>query len=211
MEKITTDRTASLNDLGIGTNRPIFPYDVVATLNAHPVYGLSEGLDIYLDLGREIILSDNYYYQAIPFPIIPDGQIYSVAAYATMSGSINVPAFAYLTMLTHYTQQPEGFRIRVYDKGAKTDLYYNQFAKDIQASAQMSPDPRPATTSTEEINAGEIIGPRFLISPFISLPPGTLQLEMTNLAPVNNLCQILFHFAIPFSSKSVNVVSIKGN
>jgi len=104
----------------------------------------------------------------------------------------------------------QGFKIRIYDKGAKTELFYNKFARDVTASSPMGQsDPNnPDPTSPQEQEIRQALSPRFMTSPMIVLPPGTLQIEITNLSPYNNLIQILFNFAIPLGNKSTNVISI---
>lgn len=207
------DQTSSYADLQISGNRPIFQYDILAKLNAMSLYDLSEGLDTYLDLAREIILSDNYFYQGKPFPVIPQGQLFTLEPYETFSGTIVAPAYSFIVSMTHYTNQSEGFRLSVYDKGAKTDLFYNKFAKDITGSAQMGPnvDPHPATVSTEALEAFQAQGPRFIEGPMVILPPGTLQIELTNLSPNQNLAQVLFNFAVPMNGPNTNIVNIKSH
>lgn len=202
------DETSSLTDLGVSANRPIFPYDVTAQLNSLPLYDTCEGNDSQLDLARELILSNNYYYQGVPVPVIPDGQLFSIDSYATFSGTITVPAYSFLVSLTHYTNQPEGFKISVYDKGAKTNLFYNGYAQDITASSPMGVTGPVVGTSSQVKEIQQALGPRFITSPMIVLPPGTLQIEIVNLSPNQNLCQVLFNFAIPFGGKATNIVSV---
>lgn len=203
------DKTSTLQELGINGGRPSFPYDVTAQLNAMSLYDTCEGLDSYLDLARELILSNRYFYQGIPFPIIPEGAVTNIAPFATISGTITIPPYSFVVSITHYSAQPEGFKISIYDKGAKTDLFYNKFAKDVTASSPMGfGDPHPATISTEALDVFNAQGPRFMTSPLIVLPPGTFQIEITNLSPLDNLVQVLFNFAVPFSGKATNIVSI---
>lgn len=202
------DETSSLTDLGVSANRPIFPYDVTAQLNSLPLYDTCEGLDSQLDQARELILSNNYYYQGVPVPVIPDGQLWSIDSYATFSGTVTVPAYTFLVALTHYTNQPEGFKIKIYDKGAKTDIFYNGFAKDVTASSPMGVTGPIVGTSSQVKEIQQALAPRWITSPMIVLPPGTLQIEIVNLSPNQNLIQVCFHFAIPFGGKATNIVSI---
>jgi hypothetical protein len=210
-EKILSDRTVTLQELGITEDRPIFPYDLTAQLNALPLYNTCEGLDSQLDLARTLILSEDFFYQAFPFPVIPEGQTFSIAAFGTASGTIAIPPNSFLWGITHFTNQPEGFQVSVYDKGAKVDLFYNKFVKDVVASSPMGVSgPNPSTISTQEKEIFAAQGPRFMVSPTIILPPGAIQVEMTNLSSSDNLCQICFHFAVPFGPKATNIVTIQG-
>src|SRR4051812_13968037 len=94
----------SLSDIGAyRSNLAVaFPYTLGRWLDTLGAYNNSPGRDMDLDLSREIVESNNYFYQGIPYPVIPEGQLYSVVAYETVTGSISVPPYSYLVSLTGY-------------------------------------------------------------------------------------------------------------
>lgn len=179
--------------------RPVPRYAELAWLNSLPLYNLSQCSDEMLDLLREIQTSGDYYFQGKPFPILNPGDL-GIGAGLNISGSISIPPYSYLTMLTAFSNTNGGFKIRIYDKGAKVDLFDKLWAWDrIIASNQ-------ATLNDPAIGT---IPPHLLMGPLVVLPPGLLQIEIANMDLVNtNLVQVMFYFAVPKTSHSTGTAVV---
>jgi hypothetical protein len=175
-------------------------------------YDLNAGTDSLLDAARHVLNSDAYMYQGVVWPkgddiLIPPGE--------TFSGSINLQPNSYLLCLTGWSTVFNHFTLRIYDKGAQTDLYYGQFAWYPTVISNMS----------GTANMGQIIvaqsedkpfGPYFFQSPLIVMPPGVLQIQVTNTSkptpppdPISpnfefNFLQMLFGFAVPKTTTTLD-------
>ena len=182
---------------------PIEPqYDVSTWYDYQGMNDLWTGTDLQLDLTRHIINSGAYVYQGIAFP---KGADINIPVGTTFSGTINLIPYSYIVSMTAWSGNGNQFTIRVFDKGAQTDMYQKQFAW------------YPTVVSNMEgtFNEGQAIiandknkpyGPYFLRSPMIVLPPGVLQIQITNVqlepsAPppfgFPPIMQVLFGIAIP--------------
>lgn len=172
-----------------------------AYLDALPAYNLNAGVDTMLDLAREILTVDNYYFLGVAFPT---GTDILIPANGTFVGNVSVEPLSYVTMITGFSDQPSGFKLRIYDKGAKADIIDRQFISSRNIASQMEgvfPGVTPADTP---------FGPYMLISPFIVLNPGSLQIEITNLSLLAANIQILLGCAIPVTDRSINIKDIQG-
>lgn len=164
-------------------------------------YDLGVGTDRLLDLTRHILESDAYMWQGIAFPT---GDDVNVPAQTTFSGTIVVAPFSYVVAVTGYSGAP--FAVRIYDKGAQTDVYYRQFAfhKTVVSDMQLSVSDPTGTFFVPD----RPFGPHFFESPLIVLPPGILQIQITNtdIEPPDTTIpiQVLFSVAVPKSTVSLN-------
>lgn len=169
-------------------------------------YDLHVGTDLLLDQSRYIIDSDAYVFQGIAFP---KGNDIEIDFGQTFSGSINLIPYSYIVSVTGFSQNGGQYTMRIYDKGAQTDLYYGQFAWYPTVISNMQ----------QGINMGEYIlarnpdrpfGPYFFRDPLIVLPPGILQVQITNAeiapdpaVPMQRV-QVFFSIAVPKSTVSIN-------
>jgi hypothetical protein len=171
-------------------------------------YDLNTGTDLLLDQIRHILESDNYTFQAVAFP---KGKDIVVNFQQTFSGSLNLVPNSYIFGLNGYNEAEGQFALRIYDKGAQTDLYYGQFALyptvlgtnqgQFYASGQF------ITEQTPDIP----FGPYFFRAPWIVLPPGILQIQITNVSapntpgelPIQHV-QLLFLIAVPKTTQTLN-------
>jgi hypothetical protein len=174
-----------------------------AFLDNLPAYNLHSGVDRMLDLSRLVIDSDNYYWSGVAFPN-RDNTAFGPGA--TFAGNVAIQPYSYITSLTVFSDQVEGFKLRIYEKGSKSDIFGGQFCFDTICGSVMEavfPGATPADTP---------FGPHFLISPFIVLPPGSLQIEITNLNQVVDgaVIQIMLSCAVPVTDKSLNIVDVRG-
>lgn len=174
----------------------------IAFLNNLPAYNGYEGTDRMLDLSRLVIDSDNYYWSGVAFPardsvLIPAG--------GTFAGNVAIQPYSYITSLTVYDDHLDGFKLRIYEKGSKSDIYGGQFCfSDVCGSVMEAGFP-----GATPVNVA--FGPHYLISPFIVLPPGSLQIEITNLSVVEAAnIQIMLAVAVPVTDKSINIVDVNG-
>jgi hypothetical protein len=192
------------------TIKPVYPTYQSEWLDKLPGYDAWDGSAELIDLYRLIWESNNYYCLMVPFPnnIVASGagtgpgNLLNFAAGDTQTGAITAPSYSYLMSIGGYSFNGSTvvpFKFRLYDKGAKADLFYNTYAlSDISAS---SGDADPTLV------ANYPFGPHFLQSPLIVLPPGILQIEITNLnVSLPATIQMLFSFAVPINTQSTNAV-----
>jgi hypothetical protein len=172
-------------------------------------YDLNVGTDSLLDITRYILESDAYTFQGV---VWPKGQDIFIDPAQTFSGSLNLVPNSYLVSLTGWSATDNQYTLRIYDKGAQSDLYYGQFAWS----------PTVVSNMTGTFNNGELLlmrdrdrpfGPYFFQSPLIILPPGTLQIQLTNIGgqPQQQpsfgrlgIVQLLFGIAMPKNTTTLN-------
>lgn len=172
-----------------------------AYLDSLPAYNCHAGVDSMLDLAREIIDSDGYYWQGVAFPT---GSNILIPAQGTYVGNVSVEPLSYIIAITGYSNQPEGFKIRIYDKGAKADIIDKQFIYSTMLASNMQM--LLGGTAYENVATG----PYLLTSPLIILNPGSLQIEITNLSVSDAMIQIMLSCAFPVTDRSINIKDIKG-
>lgn len=173
-------------------------------------FDLNTGTDLLLDLTRDILASDNYVCQLVAFPKGQD--VVFTASGQSFSGSLNLVPYSYIVGLMGYNNARDQFNIRIYDKGAQTDLYYGQFAlfptvAGIGQDELIGPD-QYFTASSRDIP----FGPYFFRAPWIIVPPGILQIQVTNSVNAIELVggtspfflQMLFLVAVPKTSETLN-------
>jgi hypothetical protein len=184
-------------------------YDLSTWYENIGAYDLWTGTDLMLDLSRQILSSGAYMFQGIAFPkgadvMIPQG--------ATFNGSINLIPYSYILTVTGFSANGNQMTVRIFDKGAQTDVYEKQFAWFPTVISNME----------GSFNEGEDIvltdrdkpfGPYFFRDPLIVLPPGVLQIQVTNVdmnpavlpspTAAPPIFQILFGIAVPKNTVSV--------
>jgi hypothetical protein len=194
-------------------------YDINTFTDNLPAYTSTEDLAGLLDQTREIIDTQSFFFQMMPFPA---GALCYVPGYGTVSGNITVPPLCFMAAImgdsfyttttdeTHVKQHrnKEGFTIRIYDKGAKLDTVVN--------SLYMANFPNVgvmANIANPNQQTNHPIGPMFPQSPMVPLIPGNLQVELTNLAAVPVFMQIVFNFSVPVNneSKSQQLIGVGNN
>jgi hypothetical protein len=152
------------------------PYGLSTWYDYNGAYDLWTGTDLLLDLTRHIIESDAYMFQAVAFP---KGQDIFLQPGQSFSGSLNLTPYSYIVSMTGWSGNGNQFTLRIYDKGAQSDLYFRQFAWF----------PTVISNMTGTLNNGEVLlistkdkpfGPYFFRDPLIVLPPGVLQVQVTN-------------------------------
>jgi hypothetical protein len=162
-------------------------------------YDLNVGTDLLLSLTGHIVESDAYFWQGIAFP---QGDDVQVAPQTTFSGTVVMPPYSYIVGLTGYSGAP--FALRIYDKGAQTDLYYRQWAfhKTVASDMQLSTVDPTGQTFQQDVP----FGPYLFRDPLIVLPPGVLQIQVTNTDIETRTIpiQLLFSVAVPKSTLSLN-------
>ena len=189
-------------------------YDLTNWYNSSGAYDLWTGTDLMLDLSREILRSDSYIFQGVAFP---KGNDINVAGGQTFSGTLNLIPYSYIISVTGWSGNGNQFTLRLFDKGAQTDVYQKQFAWFPTAISNM----------VGEFNLGQVIligdrdkpfGPYFFRDPLIVLPPGVLQIQVTNVGPgpFSNLVggeppeilQLFFNVAVPKNTQSLQTQKI---
>lgn len=171
------------------------PYDSNVLLDNLSGYDSSEGSNQQLDLARLINDSGNYFWTGAAFPSVAQVPAYRVPALNTINGSIQLPPGSYVVSMLSFSEQPEGIKFKLYDKGTKASIFYGDYAL--------------ASLVTGEGAAPLAFGPSYLMSPFIVTPPGVLNWELTNLSGSDSLIQILCNCAVPINNQSLNTRLIK--
>jgi hypothetical protein len=200
--------------------RPILPGYMSDWLDALPGYDGDEGLIEQLDMRRVLWEAEAYYPLLYSFPnnIVASGSgvgpnnLTNFAAGDTQTGTIQVPIGSFLVSISAYylglSSSGIGCSFRLYEKGAQSDFYYNTIASMFDGSSQGDFD----AYYLNRANFDQPFGPYNLLSPLIVLPPGILQVEVTNLDNSNAATiQLLFAFACPINPVSMNAVSIEKN
>lgn len=179
-------------------------YSVATWYDYQGAYDLHAGTDLLLDQARHILDSDAYVFQGVSFPKGTDTEI---EYQQTFSGSLNLIPYSYVLGLNGFSRNNGQYTLRVYDKGAQTDLYYGQFAWYPTVLGTMQEQFYAAGEYINLMTPDIPFGPYWFRSPFIVLPPGILQIQVTNaqiapdpiLPPLNpkQNVQLLFLIAAP--------------
>ena len=143
-------------------------------------YDLWAGTDVLLDNSRQILASDSYVFQGVSFP---KGLDVEIDFQQTFSGSINLIPYSYILGLNGFSQNLGQYTLRIYDKGAQTDLYYGQFAWYPTVIGTMQKQFSDAGNFINTQTLDIPFGPYFFRAPLIILPPGDLQIQITNATP----------------------------
>lgn len=170
-------------------------------------YDLWAGSDLLLDQSRHILASDAYVFQGIAFP---KGTDVEIDYQGTFSGSLNLTPYSYILGLNGFSGDGLQYNLRIYDKGAQTDLYYGQFAwyPTVMGTMQGSNNTPGHFLSSRDANVP--FGPYFFRDPLIVLPPGNLQVQLTNSTPLRfptgamEIVQLLFLVAAPKNTTTLS-------
>ena len=188
-------------------------------LNLLPGYDASWNQIKLLDISRQVQDAENYYYLGVPFPVGPDiffNQPGSGNVFQTYNGNITVPPFSLLTSITAFSAGPDGsghfgtnlnsgFKLRIYDKGGKADLIMKQFSKADETASFMTGQ----VGGTLQPEQDDPFGPYFLLTHCFVMPPGVLNIEITDLSGVvNNMIQILLNFAAPLTRQGTGMQQV---
>lgn len=175
------------------------PYKLSTWYEAQGANDTWIGTDLMLDQAREIIDSDAYTLQLLAFP---KGDAIMIEPQRTYGGTVNIVPNSYLVSMTAWSGNGNLFTVRIFDKGANTDLYYGQYAWY----------PTVVSNMTGSQNEGQFIvqgdqdipfGPYFFRAPLPILAPGVLQIQLTNVQslagnpPGINQIQMLLAIAVP--------------
>jgi hypothetical protein len=195
-----------------------YPYDENQFINQLQAYNTWKGNDELLDLMREIQSSKNYYWQGLCFPdssYLPNsfaGAGNGVAGGGTLSGTLVIPVGTYVTSITHYSSQSDGFRFKLYDKGTKASIFYGDYSYEKPVSSNMMTGGIYATTPSDAGSNSDIpFGPGYLMSPFIVTKPGVLGWEIVNESSSVNVIQVMLACAVPINQKSVGQIVVAKN
>lgn len=180
-------------------------YSLSTWYDNNGAYDLNMGTDLLLDQTREILESDEYICKLIAFP---KGTDINIPFEQSFNGSLNLVPYSYILGLNGFNSNNGQFTLRIYDKGAQTDLYYGQFAWFPTVIGSMQ---QQFTTGGDFITVQDRdkpFGPYFFRAPWIVLPPGVLQIQVTNASPnastTPQLLQMLFLIAVPRNTVTLN-------
>jgi hypothetical protein len=195
------------------------PYSITQFIENLPGYNSNFMTDEMLDLYREIIESGNYYWQGACFPV---GAATRIPVIGTLNGSLQIPAGSYITSMTYYcdpgtTQtpvNPEGIKIKLYDKGSKASIFFGDYALDrtVMSNMALRYGIGTSTPPTDQgSNVDNPVGPNLLMSPFIVTPPGMINWEIVNLSSDVDgaVVQVMLGVAVPISKGSIGNQQVK--
>lgn len=114
---------------------------------------------------------------------MPDTRNASVPANGSFEDQVSVPPLSFLLMISGVSDQVEGFRFQIDDKGTRAPV----------ASQMM----RFGVNTNRNAGAGIRVLPYILPSPYAVAYPGLLAVRVTNLSAVANNLQLVLHFAVP--------------
>lgn len=183
-------------------------YSVATWYNYQGAYDLNAGTDLLLEQARHILESDAYVFQGVAWPKGTDTEI---DYQQTLSGSLNLIPYSYVVGVNGFSWNLGQYTLRIYDKGGQADLYYRQMAWYPTVLGTMQQQ-HSASGEYIKLEATDIpFGPYFFRSPLIVLPPGILQVQLTNaqLNPdpagqLGQLVQMLFLIATPKTTTSLD-------
>ena len=163
------------------------------------VYATCQGTQEMLDLVHVIQTSDNYFCQLVGFP-----HDIGFVGYQAANGSENLPEGTYITGMSSYSDQPEGFNVMIYDKGTKASIFYGDYIRNTLVASVMDQDPVFS-------HFHKVYGLNMLMSPFIITKPGVLGWEIVNRSANNANIQMCLMCAVPVNQRtSSQVVVDKG-
>ena len=174
-------------------------YERTAWLDALPAYNSSLGVDQLLELSRQIVISDSYYWRGCAFP----GRANTILGpYQTFEDQFSVDPGSWLILVNSYfasigaIPDAAGFKLQLFDAGARTPLFLRSFAHQGPSTGEMAPIapggvPQP------------VFGPGFLQSPLCICHPGQITAQITNMAAVAAEIQLMLVFAVPVNSTSL--------
>lgn len=178
-------------------------FGLTAWLDALPGYNSSLGVDQLLELSRNLVESKNYYWRGCAFP----GRANTLfGPFQTFEDQFSVDPGSWLTIINSYYSAPgagqlpadqSGFKLQLYDAGAKTPLLIRSFAQHGTISGEMA-------LATPGGTVQPYFGPGFLQSPLVICEPGQITAQITNLAAVQAEIQLLLVFAVPVTRVSLN-------
>jgi hypothetical protein len=180
------------------------PYSLSTWYEVNGMYDLNVGTDLELDQVRQILDSDAYIFQGITFP---KGNDVFIPSQQSFSGTVNLTPFSYILGINGWSGNQNAFTLRIYDRGAQTDLFYRQFAWYPTVLSNMQGGPNMGVTISQNVQ-DKPFSPHLLRSPLIVLPPGILQIQLTNVArpefAAGGIAQILLMLAVPKTTVSMN-------
>ena len=137
-------------------------------------------------------------FQGVAFP---KGSDIFIPFDSTFSGTVNFTPYSYIVSLTAWSANNSQFSVRIFDKGAQTDLYFGQFAWSSTVASNMQDSPNNGQI-VYQTSQNQPFGPYFFRDPLIVLPPGVLQVQLTNLSTTAYQwatpgIQLLFGMAVP--------------
>jgi hypothetical protein len=186
-------------------------YDVSTWYDYNGASDLNAGTDLALDLSRHIINSDAYVCQLVAFP---KGTDIEVDFQQSFTGSLNLIPYSYVIGLNGFSRDGGQYTLRIYDKGAQTDLYFRQFAWYPTVLGVMQLQFTEAGNFIRQQDRDIPFGPYFFRDPLIVLPPGVLEVQITNgeITPSTGsfpqMVQLLFMIAVPKSTVALSTRKI---
>lgn len=187
-------------------------YGLETWYDANGAYDLWAGTDVLLDNTRQILASDSYVFQGVSFP---KGLDVEIDFQQSFSGSINLIPYSYVLGLNGFSQNLGQYNLRIYDKGAQTDLFYGQFAWYPTVLGTMQKQFSDAGNFINTQTLDIPFGPYFFRAPLVILPPGDLQIQIINATPTFEpdlpvqRVQLMFLVAAPKSTQTLQTRKVQ--
>lgn len=180
-------------------------YSITTWYDYQGAYDLHAGTDLLLEQARHILESDAYVFQGIVWPKGTDTQI---GFQQTFSGSLNLIPYSYVLGLNGFSHNNGQYTLRIYDKGGQTDVYYRQMAWYPTVLGTMQQQFSAAGDMIFLSTRDTPFGPYWFRSPLIVLPPGILQVQLTNAqieyTSPEQVVQLLFLIAAPKNTTTLS-------
>lgn len=202
--------------------RPIQALTPTSFIDSLPLFNVNWMTDQQLDLARELLNSGEYYFIGRQFPIPQDGDtIFAVnnnvpqgttnvgsviGPSQSVGGSLALPSYSYIVSIAcdfytfgnpdHNPSTNPGFYLSLADKGAKQDIFDKRFARDITFGSTRS----TYSDMTDNVPMQQF----FNLLPWMLLPPGLLQWQVTNLDTTCAQISVYITFAVPINAGSLN-------
>lgn len=160
-------------------------------------YNLNGGLIRSLDIMERIaVAAEDYFYKGYP---LPGSDIDRLDPLATYEAQVDVAPGSWLTAVSAYSEQPEGFVLQAVEVSSQAEFY---------TGLSM----RSTCLGNFSNNALDTpMGPTIIESPMIVLNKGRINIEIKNMSPLSNRVQVLFEFAIPNMSGNTGRIAITRN
>jgi hypothetical protein len=168
-------------------------------LNYLPGYDLSDSASEVLEVARQIIDSENYFMRGYVFPI---NGVDTLGGLDTFEGELAIPSHSVIISMTGFSSQAAGFKIQFYENGSRQLLFGRTYGTGSTVLGSY------ASNSLDNP-----IGPAWLTSPLIVIPPGKLNGQVTNLASTSALIQVYLQVAVPITKETLsqNVTKVGRN
>lgn len=180
--------------------------DFIDTL---PAYDTCEGSIKRIDLMRDIQIAwESYYYKGYPVPSVDPSQQDNgnrMDPLQTYDFTLTIPMGSYLTAISQYSEQPEGFALQLKEVSSESNLFLNLAPRNSLYGNFTVSDP-----ASDALEVTIPVGPTIIGYNAIILQQEKLNVSLKNLSTNANLIQVFLEFAIPISKSTMSREIVHG-